>query len=280
MSGWAFGLNREPGLPEYEGREDRYGGDRRNDGVARAPAEVARLDEAVHQHGQAATGEDNAGQVDGRTVLAARLRHEHGHGHQPDQHDRHVHQEDPAPPEVGEDVATHDRPERQSKEVTGGPDPHRPRPLGLREEDRDDRQRHDQQRGAGHAEHGARRDEGVGVRGIGARDRRDAEQGNRADQDGLAAVAIAEKAGRQHARGKGKGVGGYEPLQLRFGGVERVGKRGQGQVQHGLVQADGDQGERQGAHRQPSARDPARAGRFKRHGRHRLSELNVGWQYL
>jgi hypothetical protein len=57
-------------------------------------------------------------------------------------------------------------------------------------------------------------------RGEGDRQRADPEQRQRAKEDLLAAVAVAEQPGWQQRRGQDQGVAGDEPLQVRGGGVQ------------------------------------------------------------
>ncbi len=95
-------------------------------------------------------------------AFAARLRQQDHDRDDREHDDRQVHQEDPAPPVVGQDPAADDRPERQRDEVGGGPDADRARPLlgGEQHRDAGEHERDDERRAE--PEHRLRGDEHAG----------------------------------------------------------------------------------------------------------------------
>ena len=154
-----------------------------------------------------------------------------------------VDEEHRAPPEVVEQQAADERPDRAAGAGEAGPDGDRPAPLVGREDVGEDRQRrrHDQRRADAHDRPGG--DELAG-RVPTARRTSDAEAEDRQAglQRALAAEPVAEGAGRQQQAGEDEGVGVDDPLELGLRGVERVGL-----------------GERRAAPRWPTTPPPRRA---------------------
>ena len=167
---------------------------------------------------------------------------------------RHVDDEDRAPPEVVEQVAADDRAERDAEPGGRGPDADGRPPLALVLEHADQqRQRrgHDQ-RGA-RAHHRARRDQRPDAARVRRRRRGGAEHEQPGEQHAPASVAVAERPGEQQQPGERERVRVDHPLELAEVRVELAHQRRQRDVDDRVVDDDGEQ-----ARAQHAERDPAR----------------------
>ena len=211
-----------PALVPEEPDKHRHASADRHQCADAHPAMLARLDQAIGQAYQASGRGNDADCVHAGTVCRARLRDQpRGHG-QPDQGDRDVDQEHPAPPVASEQPAAEDRPDRQREEVRTRPDTDCPRTFLLGEQHGERREHHHDDPGSGHAEQHPGCDERAWRRRVGAQRRSGSEQRQRTKQHLLAAVPVAKQAGREHRRGQDQQVAGREPLQIRLRGVQRA----------------------------------------------------------
>ena len=185
---------------------------------------------------------------------SARLGHQRRDRDEPHGGHRHIEQEDPAPPVVGEQPAAQDRTNGKGQEVGGRPDTHRPGPLLLREQDGDRRDGHDDDPRAGETEQKASHQERRSRRHGGTQGRARTKQGERDEQDLLAPVPIAQQARRQHGRGENERIPGREPLQVGLRRPQRDGQRGQRHAQDGHIDTDREHCESDCRKRPPAAR--------------------------
>jgi len=115
---------------------------------------------------------------------------------------------------VGEQPATDDRAERVRGDRRASHDRQRALPFVLGEEHRQDRQAQREHERRGQPEQRPGSDELPGRGGVRAGERAEPEQGQRGQQQPLAAEAVAEQPGRKHHRAEDQQVGIDEPLQL------------------------------------------------------------------
>ena len=182
-----------------------------------------------------------------------------GFGHQGDDGDQghhddgHVDQEHPAPPVVRQQPTTQDGADREGHEGGRRHDPHGLGSLPLAEQHREDGERHDDQPGAGEADEHPGGHELAHRCRIGTSGGSHPEEGQGDEEDLLAAVTVAQKAGREHRRGQHEEVPRREPLEVGLRRMQRLGQRGQGHAEHGAVHTHRQHGEGQGSEREPSS---------------------------
>ncbi len=213
-------------LDEQErGQEHHRRGQRGEDlGVApvRHPVGAGRrAGQAVDQGGQAERAGDRAGQVEPAGVALGLG--QGARGQQGDQKpDRHVHEQHPAPGEVGGEHAADEQADGRAGDAHGGVDAHGPVAFpALREVGRDQRQSGRRDDRTAHALQGARGQQpGLGV-GETAEQRGDREQDDPGDEDPLAAEDVAGPAAEQQQAAEGQRVGVDDPLQAGAGEAER-----------------------------------------------------------
>ena len=206
----------------------------------RAPAEVLRLDDRVHEHDQAGGHRDRARQVD--AALAVRRP---GLGHVADREqrrgdaDRDVDEEDPLPAEQVGQHAAEQQAERAAARRDRAPDAERLRPvLALRERRRDDRQRGGGDERAAESLQPARRDEPGVRRGEAVEQRREREDRDAHQEQPAAPEQVARAPAEQQEAAEHQRVAVDHPLQVR-GGEPQVGlDRGQRDVHHRRVEDD------------------------------------------
>ncbi len=149
-------------------------------------------------------------------------RDDRGHRDQRGDHDRHIDQEDRAPPEVLQDAAG-DGAGGDGEADHTGPDADGLGLLRGLEDVHDDREGGGQDEGAAEAHHGAEGDElpgGVRQRGqYGSH----TEHGHAEEQHLLAAEPITEQTRGEEQSGEDQRVGVDRPLQLALGGAESGG---------------------------------------------------------
>ena len=118
-SSWISGWPPRPVIQRSQAtnaHQDHGPGHHRGHGGGVAPAILARPDEAVGQAGQAQAGQGDPRDVDAGAPDPVGFWHQRGHGHQGEQHHRHVDQEDRAPPEVVQQPAAEQRADRVADE--------------------------------------------------------------------------------------------------------------------------------------------------------------------
>ena len=192
-------------------------------------------------------------------------------------HDRHVHDEHRAPPEVVEQEAAGDRPERDRDAGDAGPDADRDRTLArVREHVGEDGERrgHDQRGADPH--HRAGRDELTHVVRHRRRRRREAEDDEADGERALAAVAVTEGPEGEEQAGEHEGVGVDDPLEVADAGTELAHHRGQRDVDDRVVDDDHEHAHAQHRQRQPS-RIAHRALGYAGCRSRRLGVLSRGW---
>ena len=220
---------------------------REHDGIG--PPVRGSLDDAEYQRRRTGHGGEDPEPVQRRCMRVDRFGQQHHTGNQGGDTDRDVDQKHRAPPEMLQQPATDDRPQRQPD--TQCTDPHRDRAATLvgAEQGRQDpqRQRHDDRGPDAHERAGGdQRAGGPAESGPG----RGGDEGDQTyQQQPFATVAVTEAAGGQHERGEDQGVGVDDPLQLGGARAEVLGQGGQGDVENHQVQPDGEQGDDQ--RRQP-----------------------------
>ncbi len=135
-----------------------------------------------------------------------------------------------------------------------GPDGYRPAALPGAE------QRHDDREGGGHDERGAQahqraeRHELPGRVGQGGGRGGQGEHRQAPGQGAAVPEPGAEAARGDQHRGEHQGVGVVDPLKVGGGGGQCLGERGQGRVEHGVVDGGHDQGQAERRQGGPSAR--------------------------
>ena len=202
------------GLDGDERAQQADGGRERGDDVARAPAVLGRVEQAVDEREQAGHERDLARDVDLRRLRVTRL-DELGHADR--EHgdaDRHVDQEHPFPAEPLGERSTDERAEREGRADRGAVGGERARAL-LRRAERVAEQRErdgEHQRGA-EALDRTRGDQELDR----ARSRRggrgDGEDGHADPEQPAAAVAVGERARGQHDARQRERVGVQDPLE-------------------------------------------------------------------
>ena len=114
-------------------------------------------------------------------------------------------------------------------------------PLLRREDVGEDRQGGGHDEGGAEAHHGSSDDDALG----GVEEGREEAAGEEHEQPdlqrALAAVPVADGAGGEQEPGEHQGVGVDHPLELRAGGIELAGQRGQRHVEAGVAHDDDDQ---------------------------------------
>ncbi len=238
-----------------------------------APAALGALDDPPGQRGQTAGRQSRGGQVDPGRGRVGGLGEQQQAGDRAEQHQRHVDQEDRAPPEAAQQQPADDRPERHAERRHGGQQGGGAALFAGREDRRDHRHRHRHHEGGSQAHPGAGGDQGARAVGQGAEHRGHAEQGEAEHQGAAAPDPVAEQAGREQGGGEHHRVGVDDPLLLTGGGVQLPGQVGQRDVQHRGVEADDEHAERD-----RDQRDPAPRVRSRHDGtpiRECLSEMRV-----
>jgi hypothetical protein len=159
--------------------------------------------------------------------------HEERHEH------RHRHEEHRAPPEVLEQDAADDRPERGAGREHRRPDGDGEPPLvAVGEDAPQQRQRRGHEHRAEDAHRGARRDQQLGV-GRERRERRDGGEPGRADeQHPSPSETVAERAHRDEQSRQHERIGVDDPQLLRARGLEVECDRRQREAQHRVVDRD------------------------------------------
>ena len=247
-------MARHDALPSCECEQHQDAGDHAKQVERLAPALLPGLDQAVAQHGQPQTRQHDADVVDPGTMGAARFGHEQRHRDQREGDHRHIDEKHGAPPEVGEQPAAEDRPDREGHHRHAEHDGERPLALVLREQDGDHSDRQRQDEGGAEPQKRASGDELQRRGRVGAGQRGHPEQHEGDDQQAFAAVAVAEQAGGQQHGGKNEAVRDDEPLQhVAVCDVQRDGQGRQREVEDREVEPDDEAAHGEGAERPPAA---------------------------
>jgi hypothetical protein len=257
--------------PEQTQRQHRrraagLGGDEPEPGEHGEPGEAehrwcgeprgAADDRRAGQRGEGRDGGELTRQVDAATD-GRRLHEPAGGDQHPGDPQRHVDQEQRAPPGDLDEQPAEQRARGQRDARPRRPDPDRAGTGGRRRmRVRDERQR------AGHQDrrpdplHRARRDQRPEPRGQPAGDGGQREQHEPAGEQAAGADPVAERARGQDQRGEGDGVGVHHPLPARDApaegppdGLDRDVHGGHVQLHHAEAQRRGDQGPGPGTHR-------------------------------
>lgn len=232
---------RPPPLPPYEGHQQRRTQDQRQHGE-HAPHRLPASEplDAQHHAEQPGRRHQGADDVPGTGAVALRLGQQQPPHRKTDQHQRNVDEEDRTPPEVLQQEAAQQRPDRRAHRGHGAPDADRERPLApVRKDLAQDRQGRGHDHRAAHAEQRPRRDQHLGVVRQGRHTGGHAEQRVPEEQDPSAADAVAQRAEQDQQRGADERVDVDDPEQLDPAGPQVLGDGGDRHVQHGGV--DGDQ---------------------------------------
>ncbi len=243
---------RQAPLTSYERHDERRTHGQRHHGE-RAQFPAAEPLDAQHQAEQTAGRHERADHVPGAAPVTLRLGQQQPSDRQADQHQRDVDEEDRTPPEVLEQEAAEQGPDRRAHRGDRAPDAYRERPLTPVGKDlAEDRQRRGHDHRAADAEQRPRHDQHLGGVGEGGHRAGDAEEGVAEEQDPSAADSVAERAEEDQQRGADQGVDVDDPEQLYRAGPEVLGDGGHRHVQHGGVEGDEEQ-----AHAQDDKDDPA-----------------------
>ena len=259
-----------PLLPDegHPGCQRDHGQTQDEGALARHGREVDREHQAGHQQDR----EDAAEVVDRLGGLVDVGGDEHPGHHERDDRQGQRDEEDRAPPELLQQPAGDQRPQRRDGSTEGGPQGDRLGAPGSGPQGRDQGQR----RRVGHAGGEPAEDPGhhqdVVRRRVGGQQAGgDRQQGAEHHQE-LAAVPVADGPEVEHGAGQAQGVADRDQVERGLRGVERVADRRQGDVGHGQVEV-GDTGHQdQGPEHEGSPRGGA-GGLEGRRGRalgHRL----------
>ena len=253
---------RDVTLPDEEGQErDRADHETRH-GTSARPALLAGLDHPVGDSHQAEARQDDAEPVKPGGSGAAGLGHQDRDCHEGRRHKGNVDEEHRPPPEVVEQPTAEHGTERVAEH--GATHDHCCRLLSFRvggEEHCQDRERDRHDHRGTSTEQGPDGDEGNRGAGVGAPGRACSEHAQGDEQEPLAAVAVGqEPCGKQQA-GEHEAVGVDEPLKLARGGMQGARQGGQRHVQHGQVDADHQNGDRERDQRPPASGGAARLSR-------------------
>jgi hypothetical protein len=217
------------------------------------PALRRRLDDRPHERDEADARQPRARPVQPPPQRVARLRDEPAARDERDRGERHVDDEDRAPPEVVEQHAADGGAERDAEAGRCRPQADRRGPLARVGEDADEqreRRRHDQRRAGAHR--GAGEDEPADVAGVGRAGRRDREDGEAAEQHPPAAEPVAERAGQQQQPREHERVRVDDPLQLADVRVQVERERRQRDVDDRVVDHDDEQAQAEHRERRPA----------------------------
>ncbi len=169
------------------------------------------------------------------------LRYEDYRGYQGGEDDRHVQQEDRAPPVPAEQPAAHDRTQRDPDACDAGPGPDCLDPFLAGKDVDENRQggRHDH--GAADPHQRPRDDQLRRRASVRAEHTRRGEHHKAEQQEPLAAEPVAERSHREQEPGEHQDVGIDDPLQRRRGRAELPLQRRHRNVDDGVVNDDDQQ---------------------------------------
>ena len=199
---------------------------------------VGGLDQAVGQRDQPERREPHADRVEALQQPAATLLDEGQRPHEGDHGHGDVDEEHRTPPEVLQQPPAEQRSRRRPDPAHAGPDPDGTGALFPLERGGDDRQRGGHEECRAHAGECSCGDQGIGVVHQRAGQRTASEDGHTDQEDLPPAVAIAQCPTKEQQDGVGERVGVGDPLQLAGARMELLDQRGQGDVEHGLVEGD------------------------------------------
>ena len=221
---------RRPELDEDEREEERGAAHAGGDDGGRRPPLERTLGDAVHQEPEPGAAEHEAGHVEAAGVdrlgpLQEEEPEEHGHDA-----DRHVHEEHPAPREVGDQEAAEHGPDGGRQGGAEGDEAGGPDPLGGREDPVEhghaDRRHH----AAARALHDAEQHQLGHVLGQTAQGRADGEDDDRGQEHAFAAEAVAQPTRRRDEDGQAHEIGDHDPVDGGRGDVEVAADGGQRDV--------------------------------------------------
>src|SRR6476660_9114771 len=241
-------------LPPHERPERRRTTDQSGQHQRIGPPALRPLDDAVRRREHPDGGEEYADQVQPATSGTDRLGQEQQDSDQGERDDWQVDDEHRTPPEVLEQHARHDRPQRQPDHRRDAQRRDRPSALlGLEQHDDRRHREWDEDRGTD-PEQRPGGDETLGARRQRAPERAEEEQDQPDHRRALPSVPVAEHSGGQQQRTQSQQVAVREPLELRAGRVEAHGDVGQRDVEDRRVEPDDENGRRGGGERPPPAR--------------------------
>ena len=217
------------------------------------PAQLGALDDAVDEGSQSHERQPGAHGVERRGVGILRRRGEDGHGRHHEGHDRKVGEEDRAPPEVLEQGAGQDGPERSPGAGEPGPGGDGLAALLGREDggQQGERGRHDEG-GADPGDHPA--GDHLGRPGAEpAHQRAGGEDEEPEDEGPLASEAVPQGAGRQEQGGEHQGVRVDDPLEGAGAGTEVALHAREGDVEPRHRHDDHDEGQAHDPEEEPPA---------------------------
>ncbi len=248
--------HREPRaqLPPHEEAEDRDRSARNRERLGREPAVVRSFDDCVDEADDAHDRQQCAGDVDACRRRVARLRQQFGAGHEGNQYDGDIDEENGVPRIVLQQEATRDRAERTARARDRGPDRDGLGPLPHGEHVHDDRER------GRHHERGA--ESHRGETGDHRRRRlcdRTGQCGNRKDPEAdlkrtLAPEPVAQRPRGEQQPGEHQRVRVDDPLEVAVGSLEIAGHGWQRHVERRIRDHHGGEARAEHGQDRPTAR--------------------------
>ena len=223
----------------------------RADDARRSPAIGVRLDQPVREGEEAERRGREPREIEPHVRFVLRLGDQQQAGHDRDNADGDVHEEDPVPAQVLGQQAADERADREGERSSARPDADRCTALARRERRGDDRKRRRIHQRCPRALDDARGDQHFARAGEPAPERREREDDDPENEDQPPAVGVRELAADQHQGGERERIAGHDPLECRKVGLEVTLDRGQGDVHDGVVEHDHEKPERDGPQRPP-----------------------------
>ena len=183
--------------------------------------------------------------------LVARLVDEEVARDDPEDPDRDVDEEDPAPVEVFGDEPADEGADRKSERRGSGPDADRGPTLTRRKRGRDDRERRRVHEGGTCSLQDTSRDEHLPGAREPAEERGAGEDDNSDDEDQPTAIGVCDLAADEHQCGERQRIARDDPLELGEIRIEIALDRRQRNVHDGVVEHDHEQAERDRPQREP-----------------------------
>ena len=191
-----------PQFDDHHGRQQHGPRGYRRQHLGIVPAQVGPFRDAVHQQPEAEPGQHEAGQVEAARLRLRRLVQEDRAEREGRDADRHVDVEHPPPRQLGDEQAAEHRPEGGRQRGGDGEDGRGPDALVGREHPVEHRHPDRGEHAAGGALEDPERDQLGQARGHAAQRGGPGEQRDGGEQDPLAAVPVAEPAGRRDEHGQ------------------------------------------------------------------------------